>query len=98
MAVAPVHCGFRAKTLLAVPDDDPPRSRRDAVRQVDLPLALVPVHAEDDRGVRAWVVEGCLQEQEIRPKLAYRERSSIDQQAYPDIGRMAGMTGRDQDG
>jgi hypothetical protein len=79
-------------------DDDPPRSSQDAFRQVDIPLALVAIHAEDDGGIGRRMVERCLQEQKVRTKLAYRERSSIDEQAHPHVGRMAGMTGRYQDG
>jgi len=91
---APVYPPF----LPARRDDDPSGSGGDAFRQADVPLAFVPVHAEDDGGVCRWMVERRLQEQEIRPKLAYRERGSIDEQAHLHIGRMAGMTGRDQDG
>jgi len=65
---------------------------------MDIPLALVSVHAEDNGGIGWRVVERGLQEQKIRTKLAYRERSSIDKKAHPYVGGVADMTGRDQDG
>lgn len=82
-----------AQTLPDRRDDDPPRRRGDAFRQMDLPLALVFVHAEHDGGVGRRMVDGRLQEQEIRAELGHRERRSIDQQTHFYIGGMPRVTG-----
>jgi hypothetical protein len=72
-------------------DDHAPRPGGDAFRQPDFPLALVAVDA--------WrMVERCFQKQKIRAKLAYRNRSSVEEHVHSHIGRVARLNGRDQYG
>jgi len=85
-------------TRLPLGDLHPRRRRRDAFRQADLPLAFGAVDRKEEDGGGRWMVDGSIQDQEVRPELADRERLAVEHQVHFHIGGMPGVTVRSEDG
>lgn len=65
---------------------------RYAIWQTHIPTALPLVHLQDHAGIAGRMVEGCAQQNKIRPQMFHGDGTAVDQQPHFYLSRVPALT------